>query len=114
MTMIKADAECREGGPLVQSHILGLSESWYDFSSEPRVEGRADVTGWSIHGVMVCMAAIVGLLAVGIFDRFSIRKFIYVAFDDDHNRRVGAALDGHVFLPLLGCKKEFFTVRRDV
>lgn len=45
MTMIKADAECREGGPLVQSHILGLSESWYDFSSEPRVEGRADVTG---------------------------------------------------------------------
>jgi hypothetical protein len=48
MTMIKADAECCEGGPLVQSHILCLSESWYDFSSEPRVERRADVTGWSI------------------------------------------------------------------
>lgn len=51
MTMIKADTECREGDPLVQSHILGLSESWYDFSSELRVERRTDVTGWSILAV---------------------------------------------------------------
>jgi hypothetical protein len=60
------------------------------------------VDGLEHPGGMVCMAAIVGLLvvghcyyiqvsAVGIFDRFSIRKFIYVALNDDHIGEIGAA-----------------------
>ena len=126
MTMIKADAECCEGGPLVQSHILGLPESWCGFSSEPRVERRAGVgrvgASWR-HGLYGghrwfsgygALLLKIQISAVGLFDRFSIRKFICVAINDDHISEIGAEPNGRVGYLFPGCKEKVFTACWDV